>query len=69
MIRRFWQWLKGWWRKPSEPVTHDYVRESQMPKDVQAVKSANICMASQGATKRERRFARTYLRQIHFNFR
>ena len=66
MIRRIWNWLKSLFgaRDTTGSVPVADVREYLMPGSVDAVKSANICLVNWGATKRERRYARGYLRRV-----
>lgn len=68
MIRRFLRWLTGLFgtrpKRRALPKT-----ATGMPKGVQAVKSANICLASRGATQRERNNAYTYLCDIESFYR
>ncbi len=71
LLRRLWAWVLGLFRKQDKPppVTNAEVREFLMPRSVQAVKSANICLASHTATRRERANARAYLGDIEAFYR
>ena len=65
MIRRFWHWLKALFGPRYEPETDPQTTLKRPPNEGQPkrVKSANICLASRWATKRERRYAWNYLRR------
>lgn len=65
MIRRFWEWLKSLFRR-HVPATTEPVVSSGYGR---MATSANICLASRGATKRERRNARGTLRTIDYQLR
>ena len=61
---RLWKWIKAKWLSffgPSLAWVEFPVAEPCGPPPTQ---SANICLASNGATERERSYARTYLAAV-----
>lgn len=68
LLRRLWAWALGLFTgevkpppvKVSEPFDHKDLMATYWPQQTTRRRSANICMASHGATKREKHFARRW---------
>ena len=60
LLRRLWAWLRSLWVKPEDDA-HDALMAWQTAER----RSANICLASRGATKREKANAHRYLSRIY----
>ena len=65
MIRRFWEWLMGLFRR-TVPISTEPVR---MPGSDDAARSANICLARRTSTKHERENAYRTLRMVDADLR